>query len=86
MYRTTCPQCGSSDFVVSKSRPGDFPPALHFVECSRCGSTVGLTSLASLIDLSRRNSRSARAMARALLHDFPKGSPSLRASRKPSSV
>ena len=71
MEFSACQRCGSSDLAASNFGRSDFPSSLIIVECSSCNAMVGLTTLANLIDLSRRRGITGKAFAKAFFDGLP---------------
>jgi len=73
MYPSTCSQCGSTEFRLSGFQRKDFPTRFRFVECSRCGNSLGIIDLYAIHDEFHHREKPGNKLARILLEDALEG-------------
>ena len=67
MRPTHCKHCGSAEFEVSNFRRKDFSAKFYFIECKKCGSTIGMMNIRDVVDAYKgRNSFDKRLASKIL--------------------
>jgi len=73
MATSTCAKCGGTIFTVKEKEPANSNFVLQFVECSSCGTVVGVLNFYDIGSLILDQNRALQAIARAIgVEGFPK--------------
>ena len=66
MAHSTCPKCGGGFFHLKKAPPLGADYEILFVQCSQCGTPVGVTDMMNVPAVLAAQNRALRAIAEAV--------------------